>query len=331
MKKIILICVAFIALNLCAYASKMPPDTIKITQGNTPNNENDTTLILDAPNPPMNNVWKKINNPNAKIVPYTYINEENVMWSKRIWREIDLRQKMNQSLYYPLVPVRDRKSFAQVIIDAVTKGYVLGKGEGKSDTIFLTAYETEDMKRIYNKKMVGNLFASAWDSLPSDTNGDGVTDIYFRFKNESSIGDIVKIRITEQWFFDKERSVMDVRTIAICLLMDEYKYLPGPGGSFIKVWFATKELFWIYFPEARPLFSQAECYNTKNDGARLSFDDIFWKRLFNGYIVKVENVYDRPISDMGQDKGYLKGLDALLEGEKIKNEMIEFEHNLWEY
>ena len=148
---------------------------------------------------------------------------------------------------------------------------------------------------------------------------------------ETTIGDILKLRLTEQWFFDKERSVMEVRTIGICLLKDEYKFLPGPGGTFIKLYFATTELFWIYFPEARPLLSQMECYNTKNDGARMSFDDIFWKRLFSGYIVKEENVYDRPISSMGQDVGYLKGLDALLEGEKIKNQMIEYEHNLWEY
>lgn len=331
MKNIVLISVLLISLSISSFASFTPPDTIKITQGNTPNKGNDTSLILDAPNPPLNNVWKKINNPNAKIVPYTYINEEYVMWSKRVWREIDLRQKKNQPLYYPLIPVRDRKSFAQVIIDAVTKGYVLGNGENKTDTIFLTAYETEDMKRIYNKKMVGSLFESSLDSMPTDTNGDGVTDLYTQFKNETGIGDIIKIRLVEQWFFDRERSVMDVRTVAFCLLMDEYKYLPGPGNSFIRTFFATKELFWINFAEARPLLSQAECYNTKNDGARLSFDDIFWKRWFDGYIVKVENVYDRPISDMGQDKGYLKGLDALLEGEKIKNEMIEFEHNLWEY
>lgn len=326
MKNIFLISLLIIAFGLSVNANKFPPDTIKITQGNTVGGGNDSTLILDAPNPPMNNIWKKINNPNSTAIPYTYQREEDVMWSKRIWREVILTEKFNLSLYYPLVPVRDRKSFATVIVDAITKGYVLGKGESKSDTLFLTAYTTEDFLQIYNRKMFIAQFTGI-DSTPVDMDGDGADDTVFVTPREFKTADIKKIRIVEQWFFDKERSVLDVRTIGFCLIKDVYK--PGPGG--IDMYMGPKEVCWIYFPEARPLLSQAECYNTKNDGARLSFDDIFWKRLFNGYITKAENVYDRPISNMGLDVGYLKGLDALLEGEKIKNEIIEIEHNLWEY
>jgi gliding motility associated protien GldN len=343
MKNIILICFVLVVSCVTTYATILPPDTIKITQGNTPNNGDDTTLVLPVKNPPLNNAWKKINNPNSTAIPYTYQREEDVMWSKRVWREIDLREKMNLNLYYPLTPVRDRVSFTQTLIDAVTKGYVLGKGDttGKSeilgkggntsDTFYLTAYENEDFKSYYNKKMISNIFAASWDSMPTDTNGDGVTDIWSKYKNETSLGDIQKIRLTEIWFFDKERSVMEVRTIGVCLLKDEYKYLQDGSGLMIKQWVACRELLWIYYPEARALLSQAECYNAKNDGARMSFDDIFWKRLFNGYVVKVENVYDRPISTMGQDIGYLKGMDALIEGQKVMNDIIEFEHNLWEY
>ncbi len=326
MKNIFLISLIVIAFNASSFANKFPPDTIKITQGNTVGKGNDSTAILDAPNPPLNNVWKKINNPNSKIVPYTYQREEDIMWSKRIWREVLLTEKFNLPLYYPLVPVRDRKSFAQVIIDAITKGYVLGQGENKSDTLYLTAYTTEDYLQIFNRKMFMAQFTGI-DSTPVDIDGDGVDDTTFVTPRDFKTEDIKKIRLVEQWFFDKERSVMDVRTLGFCLIKDEYKY--GAGG--VQIYMGPKEVCWIYFAEARPLLSQAECYNAKNDGARMSFDDIFWKRLFNGYIVKYENAYDRPISSMGQDQGYLKGLDALLEGEKIKNEMIEFEHNLWEY
>jgi gliding motility associated protien GldN len=326
MKNILLICLVLFIASFAAKAAKFPPDTIKITQGNTiGSGGKDSLLIMDAPNPPLNNVWKKINNPNSKIVPYTYLRESDVMWSKRVWREVLLTEKMNLSLYYPIVPVRDRKSFAQVIIDAITKGYVLGKGEGKSDTMYLNAYFSADFLQIYNRKMFIQQF-SGFDSLPIDRDGDLVIDTTIVVPRTFNTADIKKIRITEQWYFNKESSVMDVRTIGICLLKEKYTW-----SGIIKELVGVEEVCWIYFPEARALFSQAECYNTKNDGARLSFDDIFWKRLFNGYIVKYENAYDRPISDMGQDKGYLKGLDALLEGEKIKNEMIEMEHNLWEY
>jgi len=326
MKNCILFGIMILLMSISnADALKYPPDTIKITQGNTIGGGNDSLLILDAPNPPLNNAWKKINTPNSTSIPYVYLRDEDMMWAKRTWREVLLTEKFNLPLYYPLVPVRDRKSFAQVIIDAITKGYVLSKGENKSDTLYLTAYTTEDFLQIYNRKMFIEQFTGV-DSQTVDIDGDGVDDTTIITPKVFKTEDIKKIRLTEVWYFDKERSVLEVRTIGICLLKDKYKW-----QGIIKEYIGAEEICWIYYPEARSLFSQAECYNEKNDAARLSFDDIFWKRLFNGYIIKVENVYDRPISSMGQDVGYLKGLDALIEGEKVKDLIVEFEHNLWEY
>ena len=126
---------------------------------------------------------------------------------------------------------------------------------------------------------------------------------------------VTRIRIKEDWYFDKKKSQMLVRIIAICPVMikerndEEFK----------------EPLFWVYFPEARPTLAHAEVFNRNNDAARRSYDELFMKRFFNSYVYKESNVYDRRISE------YAQGLDALLEAERIKMELLNFEQGLWEY
>ena len=84
-------------------------------------------------------------------------------------------------------------------------------------------------------------------------------------------------------------------------------------------------MFWVYFPEARYVFANYDVFNRQNDAERRTYEDIFWKRMFNSYIVKRSNVYDR------NNKDYLKGLDLLLEGDKIKEDIFNYEHDLWHF
>jgi len=111
--------------------------------------------------------------------------------------------------------------------------------------------------------------------------------------------------------------VIEARILGICPVRDSYDERGELRG--------VEPLFWIYFPEARPIFAQAEVFNRNNSAQRLSYDDVFLKRLFASIIYKEDNVYDRQISE------YATGLDALLEAEKIKNEMFLWETDLWEY
>lgn len=110
---------------------------------------------------------------------------------------------------------------------------------------------------------------------------------------------------------------MDVRIIGICPVTDNF----DEKGNFRGV----EPMFWIYFPEARPIFAKTEVFNRFNGAAQLTYDDLFWKRIFSSYIYKVENVYDRKIVD------YSQGLDALLEAEQVKKDIFDFEQDLWEY
>jgi gliding motility associated protien GldN len=111
---------------------------------------------------------------------------------------------------------------------------------------------------------------------------------------------------------------MEVRIIGICPVMDRI----NDDG----VYTGETPLFWVYYPEARKILSKSEVFNhRKNDAARLTYDDIFHKRFFSSRIVKESNKYDRKISE------YKEGIDALLEAEKIKEEIFNLEHDLWEY
>lgn len=265
---------------------------------------------------PAERPWPKIHTPNRKRpVPYPPIREADIIWAKRVWRVIDLREKQNQFLLYPLQPVRDRKSLATVLFDAVK----IPSSESPYGSNYLTAYSDEDLaERLatvedINKKLSFTYMDSRVDSL-----GNTVTE---EKTYNLTPGDIIKFYIIEDWFFDKRRSQLDVRIRSICPVY--YRFVMGNGEK--QYLTDPSATFYIYFPEARFWLVNAEAYNPKNDAEWRTYDDIFTKRRFASYIYKVENIQDRMISD------YATGLDALLESERIKGEIQQFEMDLWEY
>jgi hypothetical protein len=132
--------------------------------------------------------------------------------------------------------------------------------------------------------------------------------------------DIVQYRLKEDWFFDKQRSVLDVRIIAIAPVV----YTKEKKGN-KEVITGMKELFWLYFPHCRYLFNNYFTHNDKNNAQWMSFDDLFWKRRFNAVIYKQNNTYDRKI------ESYRAGVDALYESDAIKNEIRNIEHDVWSF
>ena len=143
---------------------------------------------------------------------------------------------------------------------------------------------------------------------------DGFADTVW---NEYTSEDIVSYRLKEDWFFDNERSMMDVRIMGICpvrLQLDENGNSKG-----------NVPMFWIYFPEARYVFANYDVFNRQNDAERRTFEDIFWKRMFNSYATKRSNVYNR------SNKKHLVGIDILLKAEEIKEDIFKMEHDLWHF
>jgi gliding motility associated protien GldN len=256
------------------------------------------TNILDG-------VYIKEHPSERKFIPYTYLREADVMWSKRIWRKMDLTQKMNHVFYYPKDNIQGRKSLMKVIYDGIVEDGTLVPYADVNDGDF-----SEVMTKANIVAMLNRMDTSY---VPDPENPDNTIQKIYEVKFQPS--SVKEFKIKEDWFFDKQRSVMDVRIIGICPVMEEDK-----NGSVRK-----KSLFWIYFPEARVVFANSEVYNRQNDAERRTIEDLFWKRQFSSFIYKESNVYDRLIQD------YREGMDALAESEKIKEDIFNVEHDLWEF
>lgn len=232
------------------------------------------------------------------------VRKADIMWSKRLWREIDMRQMMNQPFYYPVEPHNNWRNFITVVMDALREGSITAYDISITDEFLVPLTFQEIVSR-----QVDTVHLTLTRPYPPYDQYD--TIIYSDFDPSM----VSRIRIKEDWYFDKKRSQMMVRILGICPVMIKERN----EEEF------TEPLFWIYYPEARPILAQAEVFNRFNDAARRSYDEIFMKRFFSSYIFKEQNVYDRRISE------YAQGLDALLEAERIKLELLNFEQSLWEY
>ena len=235
-------------------------------------------------------------------IPYTHLREGDVTWSKRIWRDLDMREKQNQFLYYPIEPTTCRTSLFQ----ALTKQILNNKIKDFADEEFLIPFELSAIR----KKLIQ---IDSIDQIIYNELGDPITVRLPVIDSTSIYARILKFRLKEDWFFDKQKSSLEVRIIGIAA----YEYIEEKE--------AYKELFWVYFPSCRPYFAVNDVYNFKNDAERRSLEDVFWKRQFSSTIVKENNVYDRYIIE------YEKGIDALVEADKIKLDVFKWEHDLWNY
>jgi len=271
----------------------------------------------------MNSVYKKEKHHNKRVQKYAPLRQADVMWSRKIWREIDLRQKINHPFYYPENDgvghtIVDRKSLIDVIYSAIQEGSITAYDNAAMDDEFREEMSQDAIKKIGGAKEE-IVEVIDWDAVAEGADPEEATKKELS-KTEFNRNSIKKWRLKEEWFFDKQRSVMDVRIIGLAPLQEDRDEVNGQIlGTF-------SPLFWVYFPEAREILINAEVFNlVKNNAERRTYDDVFWKRMFGSTIVKESSVMDRKINE------YMIGLDALLEAERIKTEIFNIEHDLWEY
>ncbi len=298
-------------------------------QANAPWNTNNYKQLLLTPN----SAYKKEHIKNRKPVPLPPIREADAAWSKLIWRVIDVREKINHSFYFPSTPQDDRYS----LIDLLLKGI---EEEG------LTAYDPNDDEfkipiSIEDIKAKFGAGGSEVIQVRNQLTGE-LEDQEVQSGGDFSTSEVLQYMLKEQWYFDKNTSRLQVRVIGICPIRvytrDDGEYLyedneeEDSGSTYdyqdevpMQPKFRS-QLFWVYFPEARPLLATHEVFNPKNDAARMSYDDLFIRRRFGSYIAQVANVFEnRAISE------YQSGIEEILESERIKEEILKLENDLWEY
>jgi len=275
---------------------------------NIDNNKVQAQDVLDG-------IYIKEHVPARKPIPYYYLREADVMWSRRLWRMLDLREKINHPLYYPSEPyesqpLNDRYSLIGLLLYGVEK-------EG------LVVYDAD----------MDDQFEVPLAASGLETNmGGGVDTVYIEdpvtyamemkiMAKEKRVEEITRLMLKEEWYFDKQRSKLEVRIIGLCPIRTYFKDDDEEKENIIQ-----KQVMWVYYPSVRHLFANHEVFNPNNDAERRTFEDIFFKRRFNSYIYQETNVYNNRFIGL-----YRKGLDALLESEKIQEGFRKFEHDLWEF
>ncbi len=247
---------------------------------------------------PLNDIVKRSVMEERKPLAYAPVREADIMWEKRIWRVIDTHEKMNQRFSYPEAP------FFKILVDAA-----------KKDEIEL--YSTEDDKFSYplDEESLNGLLYSR-DTIPVMDPETGDFD-YQVVENEMNFEDVKRFRLKEVWFFDTNSGSMKVRILGIAPMIN----VNDDNGNFRY----EKPLFWIHYPSCREMLANKKTFMPENDMARISWEDLFEMRFFSSYIYKASNINDRRLQD------YLTGVDLLLEADKIKQEIFNFEHDLWSY
>jgi gliding motility associated protien GldN len=249
-----------------------------------------------------------------KVIQWPYLREADVMFAKRVWRVIDTREKSNQPMVWPKNPL------SLIFYNAVMDGKLVAY---KNDSL-TSVYSSEEYREFFSQKKP--------DKKLIDPNGDPEDPTNFYMDTlviTLKPDDVKKFRIVEDWIFDKKESRMYVRIIAIAPIVK-----PNVEGAEL----SDQEWGWFKYHrdsndpdkmDVRELLVNMEVFNRQNDAARLTFDDWFEMRLFSSYITKEANQYDLPINAFAEFKD--DGTAALLESDRIKQELFEKEHDLWEY
>ena len=281
------------------------------------------------------------------VVPLPYIREADAMYSKKILRKIELKEKLNLPLYYPqirmtypgeLQPQRSRVNLLTLVYEIGIKGRTYDKATGvenpenestdnrfpvfKLDPGDITSWWKEPVAKDDDEQR-NSLLSYEYPEKVADPNSDDPENPEYYYENvkgelpESDRGIMDELWVWEEWFFDRQRSVMDVKIMAISF----YGEKPISGDKPAIIW-----PFWIAYNDYRPLFTTYETFNSHNEAEHRTFDDVFLQRRFSSFIIAETNNYDnRLISD------YLLGIEAIREGERIQDEMFKIEHDMWEF
>ncbi|KAF2510280.1 gliding motility protein GldN [Flavobacterium zhairuonense] len=284
---------------------------------------------------------------NDKPLEYGYVEDRDVLMGKMTWEIIDLNEKINFPLYFPVDTANigaDRRSLYDVLTKAIRNGKIT---EVYTDSYFntkktmkdiegsLSRVDTTDAGRelinqnpddyrshVVKKKVVTGTGKKKNVSYKEETVGPTRTvPAEYILKQDLTAQDVTQYKIKGYWYFDKRQGELKYRLIGICPVTPDVYTMNSDEKDYI-------ELFWVFFPDARAVLHEAKAFNDVNSAASISFDQILNSRRFNSIIYKEENVYgDREIKDYMKDNAQ----NQLLESERVKEKIRNFEQDMWNY
>ncbi len=250
-------------------------------------------------------VYDRVQHINSPLRPQE-VRENDLMYKKRIWREIDIREKQNMAFRYPGDDYTGGGQFIEIILDAVSKGKI--KAYSNMDDRFTTALTREQIIDM----LVGQP-DTTWVTDPETQQEKMVIK-----RREFNPDVVTKYRLKEEWYIDRNIGRMQRQIIGIAPFKDIY----NDDGSFR----ASQAVFWLYYPEITSMLAQYEVFNPDNDVARMTWYEFFEGRYFASRIIKASNPFDYSFKEKG-----MGNLEALYEGQKTTEMLFNKEHDMWVY
>jgi gliding motility associated protien GldN len=251
---------------------------------------------------------------NDKPLAYGYVHDRDILMGKTVWEVIDLSERINFPLYFPVDSSNigsDRRSLYDVLTKAIRNGSVT---DVYSDSYFNTKKSYKDIQSSLSR-------IDTTDAGREQVNAGMAVSPQYIMRSDITAQDVTQYKIKGYWYFDKRQSELKYRLLGICPVTPDVYSMNSDEKDYI-------ELFWIFFPSAREVLHQAKSFNNKNSAMPISFDQILNSRYFNSVIYKEENVYgDRAIDEYMKDNAQ----NQLLEAERIKEKIRDFESDMWNY
>ena len=246
---------------------------------------------------------------------YEHIREDDAVYRQRVWREIDVHEKMNLPFVYNATEDNGNQRFINILLNLIKNGDVTAFDAAIDDR-----FTTPMTFRQIAESMVGKPKIIQIPDMTVDPDGSKGITKDTTITEDFNPDQVERYEIKEEWVFDKESSRMYARILGIA----PEKTILNPDGSFR----AVTPIFWVYYPDLRPFLAKYEAYNGKNFGARMSWEELFESRMFSSYIVKstLDNPGNKNIRTYVKDP-----ILALIEGDNIKDRIFNYEQDLWSY
>jgi len=254
---------------------------------------------------------------NDEPLPYGYTDERDVLWSKTVWEIIDLDERVNFPLYYPIDTNNigsERRSLYDVLVKNIKNGNI--------EDVYADSYFTE--KRTLRDLEASLVYSDTTDVGIDQYNAEGRVDPEYIRRFTLDAGDLEEWRIRGIWYVDKRQGELKYRLLGICPVANEARSKAFPDDNID----SKVELFWVWFPGARKVLHKAKAFNRKNTSQPIAFDHLLNSRRFSAVIYKTDNVQgDRGINDYINDNALMQ----LLESERLKEQVRNIEIDLWNY
>ncbi|CAM3757793.1 type IX secretion system ring subunit PorN/GldN [Flavobacterium saliperosum] len=264
----------------------------------------------------------QMNADNDKPLPYGYVHDRDILMGKATWEIIDLDERVNFPLYYPIDSVNigsDRRSLFDVLIKGIKTGRIT---EVYTDDYFNTKKTLKDMASSFKYVDTTQAGRDEINTYYDDyMKGRKILDPQYIDTRDLTGIDIAGYKIKGYWYFDKRQGELKYRMLGICPVSPEARDIGAENPDVI-------ELFWVYFPSIRDVLHENKAFNDKNSAMPLTFDHLLNARRFSAVIYKEENVYgDRKIEDYMKENSQMQ----LLESERVKEKIRNFEQDMWNY